>query len=256
MSYRDVSHSLQAYRERIQGELDEARQAAKEAADRASKVAILEKELAETEDLIEKMGTAKRGLPVLEDVRIAAPCKANWDEMVGDDHVRFCGLCEKNVYNLSSLSRDEAEALLVAREGKMCVRMYRREDGTVLTDDCPVGVKKRRRRRAALAAVGGGLMAAASALGLRAMTMMGKKEAPIAVPVAVAGGLAPMGGPSWSPPEPEAIPPPPAVTTTPTAQKPDAGHWLAGRSPPRLPIRGMMGVPAPANPKTADPLAR
>jgi len=70
--------------------------------------------------------------------------------MVGDEHVRFCGQCEKNVYNLSSLPREEAEALLVAKEGKMCVRLYRRDDGTVLTNDCPVGVKKRRRRRAAL----------------------------------------------------------------------------------------------------------
>jgi len=64
------------------------------------------------------------------------------------------------------LPREEAEALLVAREGSLCVRLYRRQDGTVLTSDCPVGVKKRRRRRAAVAAVGGGLMAAAAALGV------------------------------------------------------------------------------------------
>jgi hypothetical protein len=229
MSYRDLSHSLRAYRDRIQGELEEARRAAQEASDRASKVAVLEKELAETEGLIAKMGTGKRGLPMLDDVRVAAPCKANWDEMVGDDHVRFCGQCEKNVYNLSSLSRDEAEALLIAREGKMCVRLYRRDDGTVLTDDCPVGVKKRRRRRAVLAAVGGGLMAAASAVGLRAMhdrsVVMGDPRPPSNAPDRT----------------PQTLPPVPKVTAS--APEPSQGHWTAG-APLRAiqPVTGVVNV--------------
>ena len=57
----------------------------------------------------------------------------------------------------------EAEALLAAHESKMCVRLYKRSDGTVLTDDCPVGVKRARRRRALTAAGGGGVLAAAAA---------------------------------------------------------------------------------------------
>jgi hypothetical protein len=166
MSYRDVSESLRAYRDRVAADLEEARRAARDAAQRASKVSVLERELAETDGLLDKMGGRRRALPMLEDVRIAAPCTASWDDMVGDEHVRFCGQCEKNVYNLSSLPREEAEALLAAKEGKACVRLYRREDGTVLTADCPVGVTRRRRRRAAFGAVGAGLMAAAGALGL------------------------------------------------------------------------------------------
>ena len=183
MAYRDVSESLRAYRDRVAGDLDEARRAAKEAAAQASKVGVLEKELAETEGLLAKLGGTRRGLPLLDSVSIAAPCKASWDQMVGDDHVRFCGQCEKNVYNLSSLPREEAEALLAAKEGKMCVRLFKREDGTVLTSDCPVGVKKRRRRRAAIAAVGGGRMAAAAALSQRESATMGS-----AVPVSVVQG--------------------------------------------------------------------
>jgi hypothetical protein len=170
MSYRDVSESLRAYRDRIANDLEQARQAAKEAADRATQVKVLEKELAETEGLLAKMGRGQRGLPVLEDVRIAAPCTARWEEMVGDEHVRFCGQCDKNVYNLSSLPRVEAEALLAAKEGKMCVRLFRRADGTVLTTDCAVGVRRRRRRRAAFGAVGAGLMAAAAGLTVRHQT--------------------------------------------------------------------------------------
>jgi len=34
---------------------------------------------------------------------------------------------------------DDAEALIKAKNGDMCARLYRRADGTVLTEDCPVG---------------------------------------------------------------------------------------------------------------------
>jgi hypothetical protein len=174
MGYRDASESLRAYRNRVAADLDEARRAAKEAADRAAQVQVLEKELAETDGLIVKMGGGRASLPLLEDLTIAAPCTANWDDMKGDEHVRFCAKCEKNVYNLSSLPRDEAEALLAAKEGRICVRLYRRHDGTVLTSDCPVGVKHRRRRRVAIAAaVGGTLVAAAAGVAAQATATLG-----------------------------------------------------------------------------------
>lgn len=77
----------------------------------------------------------------LDDIRIAAPCSAPWEAMHGDDRVRFCSHCTKNVYNLSAMPRADAEALLLQHEGDLCVRLYRRADGTVLTEDCPVGVR-------------------------------------------------------------------------------------------------------------------
>ena len=78
----------------------------------------------------------------LESVRVAAPCHADWDRMQGDERARFCSSCEKHVYNLSGMTRGEAEALIQAHEGQLCVRFYRRADGTVLTDNCPVGLRK------------------------------------------------------------------------------------------------------------------
>jgi hypothetical protein len=48
----------------------------------------------------------------------------------------------------------EVSALIVETEGRLCARIYRRADGTVLTSDCPVGAAKippRRRYRRALA---------------------------------------------------------------------------------------------------------
>lgn len=90
--------------------------------------------------------------PVLDNVRVASPCSAAWDEMQGDERVRFCGHCRKHVYNLSELPRAQAEALVSAAQGELCVRFYRRRDGTLLTQDCPVG--RSRLRRALLLQVG------------------------------------------------------------------------------------------------------
>jgi hypothetical protein len=84
----------------------------------------------------------------LNNIRIASPCSANWDEMYGNERMRFCGQCKLNVYNLSGMTREEAENLLANAEGRLCVRFYRRVDGTVITENCPVGwarVKQRAR---------------------------------------------------------------------------------------------------------------
>jgi hypothetical protein len=82
----------------------------------------------------------------LRNVQVAAPCKVNWDEMLGDDRVRFCGQCSLNVYNLSSMTRADAEALIARTEGRLCVKFYRRFDGSVITKDCPIGIRAIRRR--------------------------------------------------------------------------------------------------------------
>jgi hypothetical protein len=84
--------------------------------------------------------------------------------MTGDDRVRFCGQCEKHVYNLSGMTRADAERLVRESTGEICVRLYQRTDGTVLTADCPVGVKRVRRRKVAAAALSGGLLAAGALL--------------------------------------------------------------------------------------------
>jgi len=76
---------------------------------------------------------------LLANIKVASPCSARWGHMVGDERARFCGQCEKHVYNLSNLTADEAVALIREREGSLCARFYRRADGTVLTSDCPVG---------------------------------------------------------------------------------------------------------------------
>ena len=44
------------------------------------------------------------------------------------------------------MTRQQAETLVSAQEGRTCVRFFRRSDGTLLTSDCPVGVSAWRRR--------------------------------------------------------------------------------------------------------------
>lgn len=81
----------------------------------------------------------------LNNIKIASPCSADWNAMIGDNKKRFCGECKLNVYNLSGMTKDEAENLIIEKEGRLCVRFYRRSDGTVLTQDCPVGWAKVKR---------------------------------------------------------------------------------------------------------------
>lgn len=70
-------------------------------------------------------------------IQIASPCFESWDEMAGDDRVRHCGRCDRNVYNAENLTERELAKLVHGAEGRICMRLYQREDGTLVTRDCP-----------------------------------------------------------------------------------------------------------------------
>jgi len=85
---------------------------------------------------------AKEPRDDLNKVMIAAPCNIGWDTMVGNDRVRLCAGCNKNVYNTSRMTKSEIRELM-SRSGKLpCLRIYRRADGTMITEDCPVGLRR------------------------------------------------------------------------------------------------------------------
>lgn len=88
---------------------------------------------------------------MLENVRIASPCSASWENMPGNDRVRHCSACNLSVYNFSAMTEQEIAALMAGREGRLCARLFRRSDGTVLTRNCPVGVKSIVRRLSRIA---------------------------------------------------------------------------------------------------------
>lgn len=112
----------------------------------------------------------------LENVRIASPCSADWNRMTGDDRVRFCGDCNKNVYSTAGMTRAETRELLTQHAGgELCLRIYRRADGTILTSDCSVGANDRKKkvRRLAIAAGAFGALSAAAYAELNAARMGG-----------------------------------------------------------------------------------
>ncbi len=169
-------------------------------------------------------------LPVLNQLQVASPCDASWEEMKGDDRQRFCGHCQKNVYNLPLLSPEELLALIEKTEGDFCGQLYARDDGRVLTEDCPLGLadKLRRARRksaGAAASVAALVASAAWAIGYgwgggAPRPMMGD----ISVPQEVIPEVAP-----------------PVVTAQPAKEEPPA--------PPEKPrplLRGKIRVRAPA----------
>lgn len=88
----------------------------------------------------------------LDQIRIATPCPARWEDMEGDDRRRLCADCGLHVHNVSEMTRNEAEEFLTRaaaeiRAGRrVCVGMYKRADGTIISKNCPVGLAALRRR--------------------------------------------------------------------------------------------------------------
>lgn len=92
-------------------------------------------------------------------LKVASPCDANWDAMTGDEAIRFCGLCKKNVYQISNMTNEQVEELLAEAGEKKCGRFYQRKDGTLVTADCSVGLKRKRRKQAVIG-LGAGVLSA------------------------------------------------------------------------------------------------
>ena len=112
----------------------------------------------------------------LDHISVAAPCNVGWDNMVGTERVRFCGECSLNVYNLSAMTKNEAELLISQTEGMLCVRYYRRADGTILTKNCPVGVQALKRR---LSRIAGASVSAVLSFFAGILAVTGLRERPL-----------------------------------------------------------------------------
>ena len=88
----------------------------------------------------------------LDGLYVATPCSVGFENMEGDERVRFCNMCQQNVYNIAEMTKKEAEDLIREKEGNLCVRLYLRPDGTVITDNCPVGLRELRKQWLKIAA--------------------------------------------------------------------------------------------------------
>ncbi|MBK8212454.1 MAG: hypothetical protein IPK71_01785 [Myxococcales bacterium] len=221
MTYRSAEDALRERTRLLEGELSSLREkrAASERLD--DDIARAQERLDKAKILGERFAQ-KRALPMLDKVQIASPCGESWADMTGDDKARYCGKCEKHVYNLSAMTREEAELVMLEKEGNLCVRLYRRKDGTVITADCPVGVRRKRLRLVGVLTVG----AAAMAAGVSAALLTQSRHATV-----VQGGMEPIPTAVLQPQPIEQVemgdiaepPPPKAAPKPPHVQKPQGG---------------------------------
>src|SRR5215475_4744110 len=73
----------------------------------------------------------------LDQMKIVSPCSTDWDQMSGDEQRRFCVECDKFVYDFSQMTRQQVEAIVSIHQGRMCARITRRPDGSLLTLETP-----------------------------------------------------------------------------------------------------------------------
>jgi len=87
-------------------------------------------------------------------LEIASPCHESWEAMEGAGASKFCGVCQKDVHDLSAMAQAEAQALLRERSGEsLCVRYSSEADGTLrFRDLVPRASLTRKIVRAAFAA--------------------------------------------------------------------------------------------------------
>jgi len=167
----------------------------------------------------------------LDAIDVASPCTQPWDAMTGDDRSRFCESCRLHVYDLSAMTRDAAEEFVRTRKqggGSVCVRLVRRADGTVVTDDC--GPVRRALRRRALRVRAAAVAALAFIFPMAACG----REPPAPAPAAAKPrDVKPPVAPAKSDPTPPA--PPAPATAPPDAVAPPSPSPPAPPEPPSPP---------------------
>src|SRR5262245_31488056 len=73
----------------------------------------------------------------LDKLQVVSPCSTDWDRMSSDEKKRFCSECNKFVYDFSQMTRRQVEAIVSIHRGRMCARITRRPDGSLVTLEAP-----------------------------------------------------------------------------------------------------------------------
>src|SRR5450631_4153461 len=73
------------------------------------------------------------------EVAIEKPCEESWAAMAGDARKRHCELCDKQVHDFAAMTSREIAKLVAQSDGKVCARVTRREDGSLVTLDAGAG---------------------------------------------------------------------------------------------------------------------
>lgn len=182
---------------------------------------------------------------------VATPCDMAWEDMQGDDRVRHCWKCDLDVFNVASLTTAQALGLIEERTGRVCVRLLKRADGTVVTRDCADVLQATRRHG------GVGAFACVAALVISPQLLGGVCGQGPTPPKPGVVEMAPVEGPlrrAAGSPRPlmgEVVAPPPVENVR--TEEPLERHEVLGGA------RVMMGAPPPVRPllgKVGAPLHR
>lgn len=159
-------------------------------------------------------------------IPLAKPCDSPWESMVGNDKVRRCAACERDVYSLSDMSELEAELrLLNAADAAPCIRYARASDGQVVHRASPPPP-----RRLSAAGASARALVVASALVARDAVAQGKDKANEPAQCVMLNALEP------TPPASASAPARPAAAAAaapaPKGPPPEPPVPLAGAAPP------------------------
>lgn len=83
---------------------------------------------------------------------IKNPCEASWDEMIGNQQIRFCEHCNLTVHNISQLTPKRVRRLVAKSRGRLCVRYQSLPDGSILLKAIPKKAHQIQRRVSRIAA--------------------------------------------------------------------------------------------------------
>lgn len=72
---------------------------------------------------------------ILDQVTVLDPCPMSWDKMVGDDKVRFCGECQRKVWNFFEMTDAEVVEVMQANPERLCAQIKKTKSGQLLTKD-------------------------------------------------------------------------------------------------------------------------
>lgn len=88
----------------------------------------------------------------LKNLTIPSPCSTDWNSMKGNDQVRFCEHCDLSVFNLSAMTRHQAERLVTRSNGRLCVQFVSDPNGKPLFGEAGQKLYRISRRASRIAA--------------------------------------------------------------------------------------------------------
>lgn len=77
--------------------------------------------------------TTPKTTRVLDQISVPVPCPMSWSAMEGDDKVRFCGECNRHVWNFFEMTDEEILRVLRENPARVCAQIVKNAEGVLVT---------------------------------------------------------------------------------------------------------------------------